>query len=78
MTDMNTMRVIPFCGKVDEWPIWSEKFTSNHPLVILKQKQLKDPPGMTVSIIKHGEDIQQRNALKEKHKQPTYYPSNHN
>ena len=26
MTDMNTIRVIPFCGKVDEWPIWSEKF----------------------------------------------------
>jgi gag-polypeptide of LTR copia-type/Zinc knuckle len=26
MTDMNTIRVIPFCGKVDAWPIWSEKF----------------------------------------------------
>jgi gag-polypeptide of LTR copia-type len=26
MTDLNTIRVIPFCGKVDEWPIWSEKF----------------------------------------------------
>ena len=26
MTDFNTIRVIPFCGKADEWPIWSEKF----------------------------------------------------
>jgi hypothetical protein len=26
MTDVNTIRVIPFCGKVDEWPIWSERF----------------------------------------------------
>jgi hypothetical protein len=26
MTDVNTIRVIPFCGKADEWPIWSEKF----------------------------------------------------
>jgi gag-polypeptide of LTR copia-type len=26
MTDINTIRVIPFCGKVDEWLIWSEKF----------------------------------------------------
>ena len=28
MTDLNTIRVIPFCGKADEWPIWSEKFLS--------------------------------------------------
>jgi hypothetical protein len=26
MTDVSTIRVIPFCGKVDEWPVWSEKF----------------------------------------------------
>jgi hypothetical protein len=26
MTDMNTIRVIPFYGKVDEGPIWSERF----------------------------------------------------
>jgi hypothetical protein len=26
MTDMNTIRVISFYGKVDEWPIWSERF----------------------------------------------------
>ena len=26
MTDLSTNRVIPFCGKGDEWPIWSEKF----------------------------------------------------
>jgi hypothetical protein len=28
MTDLNTSRVIPFCGKVDEWPIRSQKFLS--------------------------------------------------
>jgi hypothetical protein len=26
MTDMNMIRIIPFYGKVDEWPIWSERF----------------------------------------------------
>jgi hypothetical protein len=26
MTDLNTIRVIPFCGKTDERPIWSERF----------------------------------------------------
>ncbi len=26
MTDFNTIMVIPFCGKADEWPIWNEKF----------------------------------------------------
>jgi hypothetical protein len=26
MTDFNAIRVIPFCGKVDEWHIWNEKF----------------------------------------------------
>jgi hypothetical protein len=26
MTNLNTIRVIPFYGKVDEWPIWSERF----------------------------------------------------
>jgi hypothetical protein len=25
MTNLNTSRVICFCGKVGEWPIWSEK-----------------------------------------------------
>jgi hypothetical protein len=26
MTDVSTVRVIPFCGRVDEWPVWSEIF----------------------------------------------------
>jgi hypothetical protein len=26
MTDLSIIRVIPLCGKSDEWPIWSEKF----------------------------------------------------
>ena len=28
MTDLNTMRIISFCGTVGEWFIWSEKFLS--------------------------------------------------
>jgi hypothetical protein len=26
MTDLSTIRVIPFYGNNDEWPTWSEKF----------------------------------------------------
>jgi hypothetical protein len=26
MTDLNTIRFIPFYGKVDEWPSWNERF----------------------------------------------------
>jgi hypothetical protein len=26
MTDLSTIRVIPFYGKSQEWPTWSEKF----------------------------------------------------
>jgi hypothetical protein len=26
MTDLSTLRVIPFYGKNEEWPTWSEKF----------------------------------------------------
>jgi hypothetical protein len=26
MANLNTIKVIPFCGKVDEWTIWREKF----------------------------------------------------
>jgi hypothetical protein len=26
MTDLITIRVIPFYGKGEEWPTWSEKF----------------------------------------------------
>jgi hypothetical protein len=26
MTDLSTIRVIPFYGKCEEWPTWSEKF----------------------------------------------------
>jgi hypothetical protein len=29
ISNLNTIRVIPFCGKVDEWPIWSERFLAN-------------------------------------------------
>jgi hypothetical protein len=26
MTNVSTIRVIPFCGKVNEGPVWSKKF----------------------------------------------------
>jgi hypothetical protein len=26
MTDVRTIRIIPFYGKSEEWPFWSEKF----------------------------------------------------
>jgi hypothetical protein len=29
MTDLGTIRVIPFYGKSEEWPTWSEKFLAN-------------------------------------------------
>jgi hypothetical protein len=28
MIDVSTIRVIPFCGEVNELPVWSEKFLS--------------------------------------------------
>jgi hypothetical protein len=37
ITVLSTIRVIPFCGKVDEWPIWSKKF-----LVKAKRYGFKD------------------------------------
>jgi hypothetical protein len=35
MTNFN-MRVIPFCGKGDEWPIWSEKFLAKAKRYVFK------------------------------------------
>jgi hypothetical protein len=29
MTDLSTIQVIPFYGKSEEWPTWSEKFLAN-------------------------------------------------
>jgi hypothetical protein len=29
MTDLNTIRFIPFCAKIVEWPIWSGRFLAN-------------------------------------------------
>jgi hypothetical protein len=26
MIDLNKIRVIPLCGKVDVWPVWSDRF----------------------------------------------------
>ena len=40
MTDLSTIRVIPFCGKADEWPMWNEKFMAK-----AKRYGLKDVLG---------------------------------
>ena len=36
MTDLNMIRVIPFCGKVDDWPIWNEKFLAKTKRFVFK------------------------------------------
>jgi hypothetical protein len=36
MTDMNAIRVIPFCVKVEELPIWSERFLAKAKLCVFK------------------------------------------
>jgi hypothetical protein len=52
MTNLNSIRVIPFCGKVDEWPIWSEKFPTK-----AKRYGFKDLLLGKLSIPKADEDF---------------------
>jgi hypothetical protein len=52
MTNLNTIRVIPFCGKVDEWLIWSEKF-----LAKAKRYGFKDVLLRKLSIPKADEEF---------------------
>jgi hypothetical protein len=54
MNDLNNIRVIPFCGKVDKWPIWSEKF-----LAKAKSYGFKDLLLGKLSIPKADEDFGQ-------------------
>jgi hypothetical protein len=52
MTEVSTIRVIPFCGKVDEWPVWSEKF-----LAKVKRYRFKDLLQGKLSIPKFDESF---------------------
>jgi hypothetical protein len=60
MTDMNAIRVIPFCGKVEEWPIWSERF-----LAKAKRCGFKDLLLGKLSIPKVDEKIDETSDWKE-------------
>jgi hypothetical protein len=52
MTDMNAIRVIPFCGKVEEWPMRSKRF-----LAKVKRCGFKDLLLEKLSIPKVDEEI---------------------
>ena len=52
MTDSNTIRVIPFWRKGNEWPIWSDKFLSK-----TKRHRFKDLCLGILSIPKEDEDF---------------------
>jgi hypothetical protein len=61
MTDMNATRVIPFCGKVEESPIWSERF-----LAKAKCYGFKDSLLGKVSIPKVYEEIDETSDIAKK------------
>jgi hypothetical protein len=52
MTDLNTIRVISFLRKADEWPVWNEKFMA-------KAKRYRFKDGLTgkLSIPKADEEF---------------------
>jgi hypothetical protein len=61
MTDLNTIRVISFFGKVDEWPIWSEKF-----LAKAKKYGFKDVLVGKLSTPKADEEFDEVSDLRKK------------
>ena len=63
MTDLSTIRVIPFCGKADEWPIWSEKF-----LAKAKRYGVKDVLIGKLSIPKADEEFDEDTVTGKKMK----------
>jgi hypothetical protein len=63
MTDLSTIRVIPFCGKSDEWPIWSEKF-----LAKAKSYDFKDVLIQRLSILKADEEFDEDSVTGKKMK----------
>jgi hypothetical protein len=63
MTDLSTIRVIPFCGKSDEWPICSEKF-----LAKAKRYGFKDVLIGKLSIPKADEEFDEDSVTGKKMK----------
>jgi hypothetical protein len=61
MTDMNAIIVIPFCGKVEEWLIWSERF-----LAKAKRCGFKDLLLQKLSIPKVYEEIDETSEIGKK------------
>jgi hypothetical protein len=61
MTDMNAIREIPFCGKVEEWPIWIKRF-----LAKAKRCGFKDLLLGKLSIPKLGEEIDETSDFGKK------------
>jgi gag-polypeptide of LTR copia-type len=63
MIDLSTIRVIPFCGKSDEWPIWSEKFMAK-----AKRYGFKDVLTGKLSIPKVDEEFDEDSVTGKKMK----------
>jgi hypothetical protein len=66
MTDMNAIRVIPFCGKVEEWPIWSERFLDK-----TKRCCFKDLLLGKLSIPKVDQDIDETSDMERRSLSPS-------
>jgi hypothetical protein len=61
MTDLNTIRVMLFCGKADEWPIWSVSFLAKS-----RRFGFKDLLLGKLSIIMVNEEIVEGSDSREK------------
>jgi hypothetical protein len=61
MTDMNAIGVIPSCGKVKEWTIWSERFLAKS-----KRCGFKNLLLAKLSITKVDEDIDETSNIGKK------------
>jgi hypothetical protein len=61
MTDLNTIRVIPFCGNADEWPICNEKFMAK-----AKRYGFKDTLTRKLSIPKADEEFDKDSDMGKK------------
>jgi hypothetical protein len=61
MTVVHTIRVIPFFGKADKWPIWSEKF-----LAKAKRYGFKDLLLGKLSISKEDESFDELSDIEKK------------
>jgi hypothetical protein len=61
MVIFSTIRVIPFCGKGDEWPIWSGKF-----LAKAKRNRFKDLLSIKLSIPKEDDKFDQVSDIGKK------------